>query len=114
MSASQEESTFTIDENSRLDIPKGAMVQHGLGIESLDVDDEMVLYDTLRNQSYRLNAPATEIWKRLDRGLAYEALVADFAAKDDSPQAPDGVEQTLPDFLTKLADRGLIGINQPS
>lgn len=109
-----EESQITIDGQSRLVLDKGSVVQVGIGVESMDVDDEMVLYDTLRNQSYRLNAAATTIWRLLTKGPTFGQLVADFAPGAESSTASHEAEAALPAFLTDLADRGLIGVVQPA
>jgi hypothetical protein len=110
----QEESQITIDEKSQLVIDKGSMMQAGIGVESMDVDDEMVLYDTLRNQSYRLNAAATTIWRLLKEGPTFGQLVEHSAPGADSSASSREMEEALPGFLTELADRGLIGIVQPT
>lgn len=81
----------------------GTVVQQSLGVQSLDVDDEIVLYDALRNQSYRLNASGAEIWNFLRQGLTFSDISHAFPAIETD---------RLISFLSGLAERDLIGTNR--
>lgn len=76
-------------------------MQQSIGVQSLNIDHEIVLYDALRNQSYRLNSFGTDIWAYLTR----RRTVADI-----QEHFPNIGNDDLIAFLAGMRHRGLIGI----
>ncbi|MCM2394311.1 PqqD family protein [Streptomyces albipurpureus] len=90
-------------EGGRAAFQPGTVVQQGLGVKGLNVDGEVVLYDALRNKSYRLNASGAEIWHFLRQSLTFSVIANAFPAIET---------ERLISFLSGLAERDLIGTNR--
>ncbi|MEU7070386.1 PqqD family protein [Streptomyces narbonensis] len=82
------------------DFHPGTLVQQSIGVQSLHIDHEIVLYDALRNQSYRLNSFGADIWNFLTQGRTVAVIQARF---------PNIGNEDLIAFLSGLYHRGLIG-----
>jgi len=90
--------------------------ERGIGIESIEVGDDTVLFDILRARALRLNASGTEVWRILDERPTYHQLESQFITRNDIKGKPatEAASQALREYLGDLVDHGLIGVSHVS
>jgi PqqD family protein of HPr-rel-A system len=71
-----------------------------------ELDGDLTLYDSQRNEVHVLNATAGDIWRLLDGEHDLDEIVADLAAAYDV--APDVVRPHVVATLSTFAERGLL------
>lgn len=77
-----------------------------LGVRSIELDDQTVLFDVLRDRTLRLNSTASTIWKMLQARPTFEEITEELANKygidaEDASLAAD-------EFINELLKMGLI------
>jgi hypothetical protein len=94
----------TIDDANQL--TASALLLPGLAVQVLPVDDELVVFDPLRNKLFRLNGTATFIWRSIETAPNVAKLVEQVQSHYElaGRAAWDVVQR----FVTDLIDLGIV------
>lgn len=86
-----------------------SVFERGLGVETIDLDDQCVLLDRLRGTRLRLNATGADVWRLLDERRTFGELVAITAGKWDVAEQVS--RKSLQQFISTMIDLGAVGGN---
>jgi hypothetical protein len=88
------------------------VVEPALSLQWISLDDEIVLFDPLRNKVYRFNGTGGFIWRCLEAGSTVGDIArhvgAQYRLSDES------ATETVDAFLNQLLELGLLGAQTAS
>jgi hypothetical protein len=78
-----------------------------VGFRALEIDDELVLLDSLSDRCFRLNATGTFIWKLVVRARTLKAISEEVASEFEIDEQE--AYEVAATFLAQLVDKRLLG-----